>query len=84
VLSEHIHAVVNSNPELDCEIVSRRKKAPEKNDIPLVAKLATMPVTTPRMTAAHGGMKPEAGVAATRPEMQPEHQPTMDHFFASL
>ena len=27
-------------------------------------------------------MKPEAGVAATRPEMQPEHQPTIDHFLA--
>src|ERR1051326_550896 len=29
-------------------------------------------------------MKPEAGVAATRPEMVPEHQPTMDHLRASL
>lgn len=38
----------------------------------------------PRMTLPHGGMKPEAGVAATRPEMHPEHQPTMDHFLASL
>lgn len=31
---------------------------------------------------AQGGMKPEAGVAATSPEMTPEHQPTIDHFFA--
>jgi hypothetical protein len=29
-------------------------------------------------------MKPDAGVAATRPEIHPEHQPTMDHFRASL
>ncbi|KAI7288143.1 ammonium transporter [Hortaea werneckii] len=28
------------------------------------------------------GRKPEAGVAATRPEMVPEHQPTIDHFLA--
>lgn len=42
----------------------------------------TIPVTIPRTTLAHGGMKPDAGVAATRPEMQPEHQPTMDHFRA--
>lgn len=36
------------------------------------------------MTEAHGGMNPDAGVAATRPEIVPEHQPTMDHFRASL
>lgn len=35
------------------------------------------------MIEAQGGMKPDAGVAATRPEMVPEHQPTMDHFLAS-
>lgn len=51
-------------------------------DILLVAKLATMPVVMPRATLAHGVMKPEAGVAATSPEMQPEHQPTMDHLRA--
>jgi hypothetical protein len=28
-------------------------------------------------------MKPDAGVAATSPEMQPEHQPTMLHLRAS-
>lgn len=33
---------------------------------------------------AQGSMNPEAGVAATRPEIVPEHQPTMDHFLASL
>lgn len=49
-----------------------------------VAKLATTPVTTPRRTEAQRGMKPDAGVAATSPEMQPEHHPTMDHFLASL
>jgi len=29
------------------------------------------------MMDAHGGMNPEAGVAATRPEIAPEHQPTI-------
>ncbi len=29
---------------------------------------------------AQGAMNPEAGVAATRPEMVPEHQPTSDHY----
>lgn len=48
----------------------------------LVAKLATIPVVIPRMTLAHGGKKPEAGVAATSPEMTPEHHPTMDHLRA--
>ena len=50
----------------------------------MVEKLHTMPVTIPRITLAHGGMKPDAGVAATSPEMAPEHQPTIDHFLASL
>ena len=54
----------------------------EFKNVPLVAKLHTTPVTIPRTTLAHGGMKPEAGVAATRPEMQPEHQPTIDHLRA--
>lgn len=53
-----------------------------KNNVLLVAKLATIPVVMPRATLAHGVMKPEAGVAATRPEMHPEHQPTMDHLRA--
>lgn len=42
-----------------------------------------MPVTTPKITLAHGVIKPDAGVAATRPEIVPEHQPTIDHFLAS-
>lgn len=50
------------------------------NNILLVEKLATTPVIMPRMMAAHGGMKPDAGVAATRPEIHPEHHPTIDHF----
>jgi len=48
----------------------------------LVAKLETTPVVIPRTTLAQSGMKPEAGVAATSPEMTPEHQPTMDHLRA--
>merc|ERR1719230_693461 len=48
----------------------------------LVPKLQATPATTPRMMEAQGSMKPEAGVAATRPEMVPEHQPTIDHFLA--
>src|SRR4051812_31908562 len=56
----------------------------EGDSLPLVPKLQTTPVTIPRTTLAHGGMKPDAGVAATRPEMVPEHQPTMDHLRASL
>jgi hypothetical protein len=48
----------------------------------LVAKLATIPVVIPRTTLAQGVMKPEAGVAATSPEMVPEHHPTIDHLRA--
>jgi len=48
----------------------------------LVAKLATIPVVIPRITLAHGGRYPEAGVAATSPEMTPEHHPTIDHLRA--
>jgi hypothetical protein len=47
-----------------------------------VAKLAIIPVTMPRITEAQGVMNPDAGVAATRPEIHPEHQPTIDHFLA--
>ena len=43
-----------------------------------------MPVTTPRITEPQAVQYPEAGVAATRPEMAPEHQPTIDHFLANL
>lgn len=53
-------------------------------DVLFVAKLATTPVTTPRTTEAQSGINPDAGVAATSPEIQPEHHPTMDHFLASL
>ena len=48
----------------------------------MVAKLQATPATTPRMMLAQGSIKPEAGVAATRPEIVPEHQPTMDHLRA--
>ena len=44
----------------------------------------TLPATTPRTMEPQDVQKPDAGVAATRPEMAPEHQPTMDHFLASL
>ena len=44
----------------------------------------TIPDMTPRMTDPQAVQYPDAGVAATRPEMAPEHQPTMDHFLASL
>lgn len=53
-------------------------------DLLLVEKLAITPVATPKITLAQSGINPDAGVAATNPEIQPEHQPTMDHFFASL
>ena len=51
-------------------------------DLLFVAKLQITPAAIPRMIEAHGVMKPEAGVAATRPEIQPEHHPTIDHFLA--
>ena len=51
-------------------------------DVLLVAKLATMPVVIPRITLPQGVRKPEQGVAATSPEMVPEHQPTIDHLRA--
>jgi hypothetical protein len=33
---------------------------------------------------AWGERNPDAGVAATSPEITPEQRPTIDHFFASL
>ena len=51
-------------------------------DVLFVAKLATTPVTTPSSTDAQSGINPDAGVAATSPEMHPEHHPTIDHFLA--
>jgi len=54
----------------------------EIKDLLLVEKLAITPVTIPRITEAQGVMKPDAGVAATRPEIHPEHHPTIDHFLA--
>ena len=50
----------------------------------LVAKLQIVQATIPRMTEAHRGMTPDAGVAATRPEMIPEQTATVDHFLSSL
>lgn len=52
-----------------------RAHKPDKKDVeaPLVAKFATTPTVTPKTIDAQGGMKPESGVAATRPEMAPEH-----------
>lgn len=44
----------------------------------------TTPVTIPRMTEPHAVQYPEAGVAATRPDIAPEHHPTIDHFLANL
>lgn len=44
----------------------------------------TTPVTTPSKMLPWGMRNPEAGVAATSPEMTPEQRPTMDHFLASL
>ena len=84
VLCQHVHAVVDLDPELDCGRVSTHPfvRSQGRGFLLFVEKLETMPVTTPRMTDAQSGMKPEVGVAATRPEMQPEHQPTMDHFLA--
>jgi hypothetical protein len=36
------------------------------------------------MALAHSGMNPDAGVAATRPEINPLQKPTAEYFFASL
>lgn len=44
-----------------------------------VEKLQTSPAQTPRMTEAQRGMTPEAGVAATSPEITPEQTATVDH-----
>ena len=48
-----------------------------------MAKLQTTPETIPRTTLPQGVMNPDAGVAATSPEMAPEHHPTIDHFLAN-
>lgn len=82
VLSEHVEGIVNADPELDCELLENASNRNMTSNVLLVAKLATIPVVIPRTTDAQGVMKPEAGVAATRPEMTPEHQPTMDHLRA--
>jgi hypothetical protein len=85
VLSENVERVVDADEELDCEDVSISDLSmamPKMKDLLLVLKLQQTPATTPRMMLAQGVMKPDAGVAATRPEMVPEHQPTMDHFLA--
>jgi hypothetical protein len=44
-----------------------------KGTLLFVEKLDTQPTVTPRMIDAQGGMNPDAGVAATSPEMVPEH-----------
>jgi hypothetical protein len=36
------------------------------------------------MTLAHNGINPDAGVAATRPEIKPLQKPTAEYFFANL
>jgi hypothetical protein len=83
VLSEHIEGIVNLDPELDCKMVSIIKTESRRwKNLLFVLKLQIIPVAMPRTTLAQGVMKPEAGVAATRPEMAPEHHPTMDHLRA--
>lgn len=87
VFSEDVHAVVDSDPiYMLTEVLfdSRDSCLDTYQNLSLVEKLATTPVTIPRITAAQGGMKPDAGVAATRPEIHPEHHPTILHFLASL
>jgi hypothetical protein len=42
--------------------------------------LQTTPEHTPSRILACGGIKPDAGVAATKPEIIPEQKPTIDHF----
>ena len=44
--------------------------------------MQTAPETMPRITEPHAVQYPDAGVAATRPEIAPEHHPTMDHLRA--
>lgn len=65
-----------------CHAIIRWRCSGRDGGLPFVPKLQQTPVTTPSTILAHGGMKPEAGVAATSPEMVPEHQPTSDHFLA--
>lgn len=36
------------------------------------------------MALAHNGINPDAGVAATRPEISPLQKPTAEYFFANL
>ena len=49
----------------------------------MVEKLHTVPATTPKITSAHNGITPEDGVAATNPEIHPEHAATISHFCSS-
>ena len=82
MLGEDVEGVVDFDPELDWGGLVGGARVGGTGDLLFVAKLATMPVVMPRMTLPQGVRKPDAGVAATRPEMTPEHQPTMDHLRA--
>jgi hypothetical protein len=60
----------------ECRFILRLKGVEdrkEERNVPLVEKLDTKPTVTPRMMDAQGGIIPDAGVAPTRPEIQPEH-----------
>lgn len=73
MFGEVIHRVIDANPKLDCGLLALRFDEREAMWVLFVEKLATQPTVTPRIMDAQGGMNPEAGVAATRPEIQPEH-----------
>lgn len=49
----------------------------------LVAKLQAMAPIIPKMTDDQIGTKPEAGVIATNPAMQPEQKPTAENFLST-
>lgn len=71
MLGKVIHRVVYTNPKLDCEVLATQRLPEDR--LLFVEKFETQPTVTPRIIEAHGGINPEAGVAATSPEMVPEH-----------
>src|SRR5947209_6061234 len=72
--SEPIHPPTKCTPTTSSE-----SSKPSRYFRP-TATAQTAPATRPSTTAAHGWMKPQAGVMATRPATAPEEAPTIVGF----
>ncbi|KAH3675496.1 hypothetical protein WICMUC_002687 [Wickerhamomyces mucosus] len=73
-----------TTPAIPCSAnISKASSTPTRYFNP-VEKLHTTPVTIPKISEPYNVIFPEEGVAATKPEIKPEHKPTVDHFFSNL